>query len=67
MNLKDEAEISEGTVEVRIGNVRYSSSLRFQENAEKIPVFIYPKDFLGKRTALFGMTRTGKKKLFKQQ
>ncbi len=60
VNLKDEVEIPEGTIEVRIGKVRYSSSLRFQENIEEIPVNIYPIDFLGKRTALFGMTRTGK-------
>ena len=44
----------------KIGEVRYSSSTRFQYNLDPVPVYINPKDFLGKRTALFGMTRTGK-------
>jgi hypothetical protein len=40
--------------------VRYSSSRRFQAQEDDVPVFVSPKDFLGKRTALFGMTPTGK-------
>ena len=44
----------------RIGKVRYSSTQRFQQNEEEVPVYISSKDFLGTRTALFGMTRTGK-------
>jgi hypothetical protein len=40
--------------------VRYSSSLRFQAQEDTVPVFVSPKDFLGKRAALFGITRTGK-------
>lgn len=43
-----------------IGHVRFSSARRFGEATEKVPVFVTPQDFLGKRTALFGMTRTGK-------
>lgn len=43
-----------------IGHVRFSSARRFGEVTEKVPVFVTPQDFLGKRTALFGMTRTGK-------
>jgi hypothetical protein len=47
--------------EFKLGTVRYASSRRFErENESKVPVYINPKDFLGKRTALFGMTRTGK-------
>lgn len=46
-----------------IGYVRYSSSRR-NHDAEKPnkdeQVFMHTKDILGKRTALFGMTRTGK-------
>lgn len=46
----------------QIGNVRYSSSRRENgsnhNNDEK--VYMHTKDILGKRTALFGMTRTGK-------
>lgn len=45
----------------QIGDVRYSSSRRFQaKSKETVPVYVLPEDFLGKRTAMFGMTRTGK-------
>lgn len=50
----------------KIGVVRYSSSQRFQQQETKTPVYINPKDFLGKRTALFGMTRTGKSNTVKK-
>ncbi|MDC3425826.1 DUF87 domain-containing protein [Aquibacillus sp. 3ASR75-11] len=50
----------------KIGQVRYSSTKRFQENDEEVPVSILPTDFLGKRTALFGMTRTGKSNTVKK-
>ena len=52
--------------DIRIGRVRYSSSLRFQEQDGFIPVYVSPKDFLGKRTAMFGMTRTGKSNTVKK-
>ena len=53
--------------EFKIGKVRYSSSRRFQsQENEEIEVFISPDDFLGKRTALFGMTRTGKSNTIKR-
>jgi len=44
----------------KLGYVRYTSSRRFQDKEEKVNVWISSKDLLGKRTALFGMTRTGK-------
>ncbi len=44
----------------KIGKVRYSSTQRFQQAESEVPVYISSKDFLGARTALFGMTRTGK-------
>lgn len=50
----------------RIGKVRYSSSRRFQDQQEDVPVYVSPGDFLGKRTALFGMTRTGKSNTVKK-
>lgn len=50
----------------KVGKVRYSSSLRFQENQTAVSVYINPKDFLGKRTAFFGMTRTGKSNTVKK-
>ena len=46
--------------------MRYSSSRRFRESEDAVPVYISPKDFLGKRTALFGMTRTGKSNTVKK-
>ncbi|MBA2858667.1 hypothetical protein HNP93_001368 [Methanococcus maripaludis] len=50
----------------KIGNVRYSSSKKFQNSEDTSEVYISPKDFLGKRTALFGMTRTGKSNTVKK-
>jgi hypothetical protein len=53
--------------EFELGKVRYSSSRRFQVSSdENVAVFINPKDMLGKRTALFGMTRTGKSNTVKK-
>lgn len=53
--------------EFKLGKVRYSSSRRFQsQENEEIEVYISPEDFLGKRTALFGMTRTGKSNTIKK-
>jgi DNA helicase HerA-like ATPase len=52
--------------EFKIGTVRYSSSRRFQSSEEPVEVFISPQDFVGKRTALFGMTRTGKSNTVKK-
>ena len=39
--------------DIKIGRVRYSSSRRFQEKEDYVPVYVSPRDFLGKRTALF--------------
>jgi len=66
-NLRDGGVIPGGTTDVKIGKVRYSSSIRFQGNEkDDVPVYISPQDFLGKRTALFGMTRTGKSNTVKK-
>lgn len=54
-----------GKGDERIGVVRYSSSLR-HGTRESVPVYVSPLDFLGKRTALFGMTRTGKSNTVKK-
>ncbi|MDA3053699.1 DUF87 domain-containing protein [Campylobacter sp. JMF_01 NE2] len=45
-----------------IGNLRYTSTNRLQKmNKEfEVVVRVYPADFLARRTAVFGMTRTGK-------
>lgn len=42
-----------------IGTIRYTSSNRTQQS-NNVEVFIHPSDFLSRRTAIFGMTRTGK-------
>lgn len=52
--------------DIKIGKVRYSSSRHFQLQEEDVPVYVSPQDFLGKRTALFGMTRTGKSNTVKK-
>ncbi len=58
-------EFQEG-LEIKIGKVRYSSSRRFQQTEEEVPVSVQAPDFAGKRTALFGMTRTGKSNTVKK-
>lgn len=66
VNYRSADEIHGNESDLKIGKVRYSSSSRFQENGENVPLFISSKDFLGKRTALFGMTRTGKSNTVKK-
>ncbi len=65
MNFKEDGIVGKPT-DIRIGKVRYSSSRRFQVQEEQVPVYVSPADFLGKRTALFGMTRTGKSNTVKK-
>lgn len=55
-----------GSGDIKIGKVRYSSSRRFQQTEEEVPVYVQAPDFAGKRTALFGMTRTGKSNTVKK-
>lgn len=55
-----------GAGDIKIGKVRYSSSRRFQQTEVDIPVYVQAPDFAGKRTALFGMTRTGKSNTVKK-
>lgn len=45
---------------VRIGYVRYASTNRKHQNIDNVPIYVYPADLLSQKTALFGMTRTGK-------
>jgi hypothetical protein len=46
--------------EVEIGEVRYASTNRGFQGVANVPVRLAPADLLGQKTALFGMTRTGK-------
>lgn len=52
----------------RTGTVRYTSTDRLhrRDKAEQIAVHIQPSDFLARRTAVLGMTRTGKSNMIKQ-
>lgn len=51
-----------------IGTVRYTSTDRLHRAGEhdRIAFFIQPSDFLARRTAVLGMTRTGKSNMIKQ-
>jgi|28_taG_2_1085356.scaffolds.fasta_scaffold00113_43 DNA helicase HerA-like ATPase len=66
VNQREGKNIAGGENESKIGSVRFSSSRRFQNLEGKVEVFISPNDFIGKRTALFGMTRTGKSNTVKK-
>ena len=68
---RDEAEqlgIRESVVPFPIGTVRYTSTDRLHRRdiAEHVEVAIQPSDFLARRTAVLGMTRTGKSNTIKQ-
>ena len=45
---------------VTIGRVRYASTNRAFQSVADVPVVLDPRDLLGQKSALFGMTRTGK-------
>lgn len=49
-----------GQRRVRIGKLRYAAANHDTESPESVPVFMTTRDILAQRTALFGMTRTGK-------
>ncbi len=48
------------TKNVRLGFIRYASTNRKFQEIDDVPVHIYPADLLSQKSALFGMTRTGK-------
>ena len=66
VNQRDRGIVAGNENEFKIGTVRYSSSRRFQFEEPKVDVYISPQDIVGKRTALFGMTRTGKSNTVKK-
>ena len=45
---------------VELGCVRYASTNRKYQQIDNVPVSIFPADLLTQKTAVFGMTRTGK-------
>lgn len=60
--------INNNLLPFEIGTVRYTSTDRLHRanEADKIHFYIQPSDFLARRTAVLGMTRTGKSNMIKQ-
>lgn len=59
VNFREGTGVPGGPGDQAIGAVRYASSRRHRQT-HSVPVYVSAFDYLGKRTALFGMTRTGK-------
>jgi hypothetical protein len=59
-NLLDHKEEFGNTIQVKIGQIRYASTHRKHQEIHNVPVYMCPADLLSQKTALFGMTRTGK-------
>ena len=59
VNFREGSGLPGGLGDERIGEVRYASSRRHPQGPS-VPVYVSAFDYVGKRTALFGMTRTGK-------
>lgn len=60
LNLKAHIDKYGNTDRVKLGFVRYASTNRKHQQVDDVPVYIYPADLLSQKSALFGMTRTGK-------
>lgn len=60
VNYRDPDRIEATVSSVNIGTVRYASTNRSFQGVTEVLVDIVPDDLLGQKTALFGMTRTGK-------
>ncbi|MHB8388328.1 MAG: ATP-binding protein [Acidobacteriaceae bacterium] len=65
VNFREGDGIPGGKDQVRLGCVRYSASRRTDQGPE-VPIYVSALEFVGKRTALFGMTRTGKSNTVKK-
>ena len=46
--------------QVTVGRVRYASTNRYHQGVDGVPFIVTPTDLLAQKTALFGMSRTGK-------
>jgi Helicase HerA, central domain len=60
VNKEEQKEKYGNSERVKLGFVRYASTNRKYQQIDDVPVYIYPADLLSQKTALFGMTRTGK-------
>jgi hypothetical protein len=59
-NLQEHIEKYGSAESVKLGHIRYASTNRKFQEIDDVPVHIYPADLLSQKSALFGMTRTGK-------
>lgn len=59
-NIQAHVERYQNTERVKLGYIRYASTNRKYQQIDDVPVYIYPADLLSQKSALFGMTRTGK-------
>lgn len=61
VNYRDPDRKDQQTKEsVAVGQIRYASTNRSFQGVSNVEVELLPADLLGQKTALFGMTRTGK-------
>lgn len=60
LSIQAHIEKYENTERVKLGFVRYASTNRKYQQVDDVPVYLYPADLLSQKSALFGMTRTGK-------
>lgn len=58
--LEPERDTGQSARRVELGHVRYASTNRSFQGVNDVPVDLFPADLLGQKTALFGMTRSGK-------
>jgi DNA helicase HerA-like ATPase len=65
VNFREDGGLPGGPGDQRIGEVRYAASRRHAQGAS-VPLYVSALDYLGMRTALFGMTRTGKSNTVKK-
>ena len=60
VNYRDVSRVEANARSVPIGSVRYASTNRDFQGVTDVKVEMVPEDLFGQKTALFGMTRTGK-------
>ncbi|HET8542303.1 MAG TPA: DUF87 domain-containing protein, partial [Anaeromyxobacter sp.] len=60
VNYRDPASAEARHTNVKIGAVRYASTHRPFQKIGDVPFLLTPSDLLAQKSALFGMTRTGK-------
>ena len=58
--LADYKERFNNTSRVQLGTIRYASTNRKYQQIDDVSVSIFPSDLLSQKSAVFGMTRTGK-------